>query len=378
LTAPYATLQRGFCEAGTMTDIRQSTTRYEEWLRAQLAGDVVKKDLERKHEKMRESPFAFLRATYWRWAETVLEICPDLADAPHVLAVGDIHLENFGTWRDADGRLVWGVNDFDEAAEMPYVLDLIRLATSALVARKGLGVTADAICTAILQGYREGLKAPQPVVLDRDRQWLRELVVVSEKKRAKFWKKIGQLETARPPPRYRKALAAAMPEPPLALGKTARRIAGAGSLGRPRWVGIADWRGGPVVREAKALVLSAWEREHGKGKGRIRCTEIANGRYRAADPWQHITGNIAVRRLSPNNRKIEAGDDLAHLLSPDMMLAMGADLAGVHLGTASNGAAIARDLSRRKRGWLKTDAAEMAKAVAADHAAWVAAETSAT
>ena len=52
-----------------------------------------------------------------------------------VLAVGDIHLENFGTWRDADGRLVWGVNDFDEAAEMPYVLDLIRLATSALVAR---------------------------------------------------------------------------------------------------------------------------------------------------------------------------------------------------------------------------------------------------
>ena len=54
-----------------------------------------------------------------------------------MLAVGDIHLENFGTWRDADGRLVWGVNDFDEAAEMPYALDLIRLATSALVARQG-------------------------------------------------------------------------------------------------------------------------------------------------------------------------------------------------------------------------------------------------
>ncbi len=182
-----------------MTDIRQSTAQYEDWLRAQLAGDVVKKDLERKHEKMRESPFAFLRATYWRWAETVLEICPDLADAPAVLAVGDIHLENFGTWRDADGRLVWGVNDFDEAAEMPYVLDLIRLATSALVARKGLGVTPDAICSAILQGYREGLKAPQPVVLDRDRQWLRELVVVSEKKRAKFWKKIEKVKAERAP-----------------------------------------------------------------------------------------------------------------------------------------------------------------------------------
>ena len=47
-----------------------------------------------------------------------------------VLSVGDLHLENFGTWRDADGRLVWGVNDFDEAAVMPYVLDLVRLVTS--------------------------------------------------------------------------------------------------------------------------------------------------------------------------------------------------------------------------------------------------------
>ena len=196
-----------------MTDIRQSTALYEDWLRAQLGRDVVETDLVQKHGKMRESPFAFLRATYWRWAETALEICPDAADAPPVLAVGDIHLENFGTWRDADGRLVWGVNDFDEAAEMPYVLDLIRLATSALVARKGLGATPEAICSAILQGYREGLKAPQPVVLDRDRQWLRELVVVSEKRRAKFWKKIEKVKAERAPPRYREALAAAMPEP---------------------------------------------------------------------------------------------------------------------------------------------------------------------
>ena len=361
-----------------MTDIRQSTAQYEDWLRAQLAGDVVKKDLERKHEKMRESPFGFLRATYWRWAETVLEVCPDLADAPAVLAVGDIHLENFGTWRDAEGRLVWGVNDFDEAAEMPYVLDLIRLATSALVAGTSHGTTPETICSAILKGYRDGLKAPQPAVLERDRPWLRELVVVSDKKRAKFWKKIEELETARVPPRYRKALAAAMPESTLALKKTARRIAGAGSLGRPRWVGIADWRGGPVVREAKALVLSAWVREHGKGKGKIRCAEIANGHHRATDPWHRITGNIAVSRLSPNNRKIEADDDLAHLLSPDMLRAMGSDLAAVHLGTADNGTAIARDLSRRKRAWLKTDAAKMAKAVAADHASWVATETSAT
>jgi uncharacterized protein (DUF2252 family) len=46
------------------------------------------------------------------------EVCPDLAKAPKVLAVGDLHVENFGTWRDVEGRLVWGINDFDEAAAL--------------------------------------------------------------------------------------------------------------------------------------------------------------------------------------------------------------------------------------------------------------------
>ena len=102
-------------------DIRAANRDYERWLTAQLQGDIVAADLKTKHKKMRESAFAFLRATYWRWAETILAVCPDLADAPATLAVGDIHLENFGTWRDQEGRLIWGVNDYDEAAEMPYI-----------------------------------------------------------------------------------------------------------------------------------------------------------------------------------------------------------------------------------------------------------------
>src|SRR5690242_11391116 len=152
-------------------NIFQSTRRYEAWLRRELGRDVVEEHLHAKHKKMSDGPFEFLRATYWRFAETILAECPALKDAPQALAVGDIHVENFGTWRDADGRLVWGVNDFDEAAEMPYVLDLIRLATSALVAAGGTRVSANSICTAILSGYREGLKNPRPFVLDRDQRW---------------------------------------------------------------------------------------------------------------------------------------------------------------------------------------------------------------
>jgi len=33
------------------------------------------------------------------WQET----CPDLAKGPWVKAVGDLHVENFGTWRDTEG-----------------------------------------------------------------------------------------------------------------------------------------------------------------------------------------------------------------------------------------------------------------------------------
>ena len=236
-----------------MATIRESARQYEDWLRKQLHGDVLEQDLAKKHDKMRESAFVFLRATYWRWAETIFDVCPDLAGGTQVLAVGDIHIENYGTWRDVDGRLAWGVNDFDEAAEMPYVLDLVRLAASALLGSGRRRITDEEICAAILNGYRQGLHAPQPVVLDRDKLWLRDLVVIPERERAKFWKKMAAVKGKPAPERYLTAIADAMPEPGLSI-KTARRSAGIGSLGRPRWVGSADWRGAPIVREAKALV----------------------------------------------------------------------------------------------------------------------------
>jgi uncharacterized protein (DUF2252 family) len=71
-----------------------------------------------------------------------------------------LHIENFGTWRDHEGRLVWGINDFDEAFPLPYTQDLVRLATSAM-----LGISSDLLrikpkeaSAAILSGYAEGIK----------------------------------------------------------------------------------------------------------------------------------------------------------------------------------------------------------------------------
>ncbi len=354
-----------------MANIKQSVRTYESWMRKELGHELVEKDLVRKHEKMAASPFYFLRGTFWRWAETILEVCPDLKSAPVVLAVGDIHLENFGTWRDDDGRLVWGVNDFDEAAEMPFAIDLVRLATSALLAKPDKTTTANAISTAIIEGYRRGLEAPNPIVLDRDWAWLRELVVVSEEARAKFWKKIEKADYAPAPKRYAEALASAMPEAKLPM-RTAHRTAGTGSLGRPRWIGIADWRGAPVVREVKVILASAWPpgRPCTGAEQAMRNDAVARGKFRANDPWYRLKANLLVRRLSPNNRKLEAEGGSIDLLTPDMLGAMGQELANVHLGTGNRRAAIQRDLERREPDWLRSNAKLAAAAVTRDYQDW--------
>ena len=112
--------------------IQQATERYEAWLASHLT--LIPADLELKHQRMAESPFPFLRATFYRWVQRWPEVCPDLATAPVALSIGDLHVENFGTWRDAEGRLIWGINDFDEAFPMPYTNDLVRLAASAILA----------------------------------------------------------------------------------------------------------------------------------------------------------------------------------------------------------------------------------------------------
>src|SRR5690348_16190342 len=115
-----------------LAPIGESTKRYETWLAAHIP--LIPVDLRLKHAQMTAALFPFLRATYYRWAEVWPQVCSDLTSAPEALSVGDLHVENFGTWRDTDGRLIWGVNDFDEASWLPYTNDLVRLVASANMA----------------------------------------------------------------------------------------------------------------------------------------------------------------------------------------------------------------------------------------------------
>ena len=374
-------------------NIFQSAERYESWLRRHL-DHIVEKDLAVKHRKMADGAFQFLRATYWRWAETIYGVCPELKDAPDVLAVGDVHVENFGTWRDAEGRLVWGVNDFDEAAKMPYTLDLVRLAASAMLA-KVPGISKTEICASIAEGYAAGLRAPAPFVLDAEHKWLRRIVVVSEKERKKFWAKFDPVQIAEEKPdkvdpvardelrgRYRKAIERAFPDPGADLQFYSRE-AGTGSLGRPRFFGVGAWQGALAVREAKAMVRSGWTRAQG-GAHRLRCAAIANGAYRSPDPTYLLSGHVLVRRLSPNDFKIEVEEPKKkeklkdqkvksftrrQLINARMLHAMGHDLASIHRGTCEKDD-IEADLEARGEKWLSKAAGRMSAAIAAEQREW--------
>ncbi len=349
-------------------NITASTARYEAWLRQELGDELVQADLDRKHARMAEAPFPFLRATYWRWAETILDCCPSLAKAETVLAVGDIHLENFGTWRDADGRLVWGINDYDEAAEMPWPLDLVRLGASGVLA----GAKARDLADALLEGYAAGLAAPGPKVMDQQAGKLRDAVLANPGEPGEgFWQGLrAKLKSAggKPGARWVAALQAALP-PGAEIVRLARRTAGTGSLGRPRWVALAEWRGALVAREAKAMVASGWVLPPGRGHRAIRSQEAATSAFRVPDPWYAVANHIAVRRLSPSNRKIEVAKDPKLLLAPAMLAAMGHELASLHRAS-SPAKPLAKALAALPDDWLKRAAEAAAAMTERDYQAW--------
>ena len=340
-----------------MIGIRDSVRGYEAWLRDRLGSRLVEADLAAKHEAMADDAFQFLRGTCWRWCELAPELCPELIAAPQVPSVIDSHAGNFGLWRDVEGRLVWGVNDYDEAAVAPWPLDLVRLAASALVAAPD-GLGARDVAAAILEGYARGREAPRPFVLERERQWLRALFAAGERAREDFWAKLLALKPARrPDAAFVTALRGALPERGIAA-PIFHRQAGVGSLGRLRLVAACErWRGGPIAREAKAVLPSCWDRKGRAGAGYA----YATGRFRAPDPWLTCEGDILVRRLAPNSRKLEPEDVKPHLRRR-LLRAMGRDLAAVHASDPRRLAALKEDFAARGTGWLAHAARRTAKA----------------
>jgi hypothetical protein len=360
---------------GRLKDVRSATRAYEAWLATHTR--LVATDLRRKHEETATSPFIFLRATYYLWAARWPVAQPDFQKAPRVTAIGDLHVENFGTWRDAEGRLAWGINDFDEAAQLPYANDLVRLVTSALLAAREerITLTEKAIARAVLEGYSRALKqGGAPILLAEGNRRLGERVLDALIEPRRFWRKMvtGLKSRPKPPHSCLTALADGLPAGVRDVAIHAR-VAGLGSLGRPRFVAIGEWHGGHVAREAKAFAPSAALWASGT-KPPDPLTEhaahlIARA-VRSPDPYLHLAHGWIVRRLAPDTGKIRIvslGDPALELRLLELM---GAESANVHLATRGMRRAILKDLGRREAGWLRRAARRMAEDMEEQYGEW--------
>jgi hypothetical protein len=353
-------------------EVQESTRGYETWLARTVP--LIRADLDLKHRLMAGDAFSFLRATFYRWAQLWPEVCRDLAEAPTVLAVGDLHLENFGTWRDAEGRLIWGVNDFDETVMLPYTQDLVRLGTSALLAieESRLALTKRRACGAILDGYSESLRTGGgPAVLAERYRWLRDLAIARLKDQRPFWNHLRALPDA---PRHahshvRRLLHTALPVRGLQV-RIIHRQAGLGSLGRVRLVALANWYGGMIAREAKPLAPSAWLWAQKARPRPARYREILRRAVRVPDPFLRVEGKWLIRRLAPDGSRIELASLPRNRDEDRLLWMMGWETANMHLGSADRVRPILADLKKRKRNWLSDAAARMAQAVERDWRKW--------
>ncbi len=347
-------------------DVKKATRLYEAWMRS--CTTVVEADLRAKHEEMRKSLFLFFRGTFYRWADLWPRVCGDLADVPKVLAVGDVHVNSFGTWRDSEGRLCWGIDDFDESFPSPYTNDLVRLAASVKIAidAEGLALRLKDGCGTILAGYRESLKMGGcPVVLAEHDQQLAKIGVSTLRPPTGFWQKLNRLPAVRNslPRDVSRVLEKTLPNSKMEY-KIVRRKAGLGSLGQQRFVAIADWNGGCIAREAKATVPSACSWLKGQtGHRQSYYQEAIRAAVRSHDPYQQMQGSWLIRRLSPDSNPIDI-EDLPKQRDEELLLhAMGSEVANVHLGVGRQTQNILKDLDRKEENWLRDAAKRMARAV---------------
>lgn len=223
-----------------------------------------------KYKAMRASAFAFLRGTCHLFYED-LPRAPLLRSAPRVWVCGDLHLENFGSYK-GDNRLVYfDLNDFDEAVLAPCTWDLARALTSILVATASMRlgkVRARDLARLFLEAYvaairdgkarwveRETAQGMVGKLLNSLQRRKRKTFLDGRTVRTRKGRKI-RLDGKHALPvsatdrrrikKFMRAFAARQPEPGFfRLLDVARRIAGTGSLGVERYALLVTGKGSP-------------------------------------------------------------------------------------------------------------------------------------
>jgi hypothetical protein len=330
--------------------IVESTNSYEAWMADEI--DIVPGDLERKHELMAgDDKGTFYRATYYRRAQVLPVLLPELMAYTVVLSMADAHAGQYAVWLNANDEEVLGGNDFDEAYPLAWTNDLINQATSLLIKKEegSLILKVEDACESLLKGYGRCLEVgPAPLILQEQHHALRRIVEEQKIKPEKYWDKLLQSPEIDIPHKLLELLKNELPAG-ITDYKTLARTAGKGSLGRRRIDMIAPLDDGYIAEEAKALMPSAcaWA---ATGRAR-RVTQMYEEQIlslptRSPDPSVKIVDGWLLRKLSPAYRHIE----LAKIYDKDdqdiFLRAMGFDHANTHLGTPNSKRSIYRQFEQ--------------------------------
>ena len=109
-------------------------------------------------ERLRADPYNYFRFVNRSWIARVCDVFGrDLRDLPVVRLHGDAHVEQFAVMQDA-----WGLDDFDDSARGPAVIDIVRfLGSIDLVTRqRSWEKDRDTLFDRFVEGYKRGLAEP--------------------------------------------------------------------------------------------------------------------------------------------------------------------------------------------------------------------------
>lgn len=237
--------------------------------------------LQIKYRKMRSSPFGFLRGTCHLFHDR-LPRGGVFKSAPLTWVCGDLHVENFGSYK-GDNRLVYfDINDCDEAALAPASWDLVRMLASLWLRAESLSMRrpeAAALCEVFLQAYASSLAAGKAYWVERETSQglVRGLLdALRDRKRSEFLrarthtkgkKRLLRVDGDKALPAsdaQRIAVVECMAEFARAQADpdfyevldVARRIAGTGSLGLDRYLILVRGKGSPDSNYLLDLKLS--------------------------------------------------------------------------------------------------------------------------
>src|SRR5712664_728318 len=314
------------------------------------ARDLTAEGLRRKLDALASGPFSFLRGTLHLMAADLIQgrVPGSAPSAPEALIVGDLHLENFGTYRGASGALCFDVTDFDHVGSGPLDVDLKRLCTSAMLLpgiERGLRLAAArTIGRAWAEGVeRLGGRFPiAPWGLDKAEGWLERLLrekgrrtradLVAKVAPGKGRRRFGEdgdppkfAHPAEPWPKlaeaalrdyfdHLKQLKADMTGKDWELLDVAYRFKGTGSLGRFRFAVLLGKDDERMILELKEADRSAIDNARNRSAPIVQRARVQTAAIRRmqGDPWPRAAGAhlgkfpVLVREIEPEEEKLGA------------------------------------------------------------------------